>query len=87
MHLYSYKLMFYQIDPWSTKMPLSIHSLSYVGADFDALDFCCQHFWKLHLSGSWLVHDKILVVWEFGMGEALEKFYDVPQQGEGKRFL
>ena len=52
MHLYSYKLMFYQIDPWSTKMPLSIHSLSYVGADFDALDFCCQHFWKLHLSGS-----------------------------------
>lgn len=33
-------------------MPLSIHGISYVGADFDALDFCCQHFWKMHLSGS-----------------------------------
>ena len=68
-------------------MPLFIHSISYVEVDFDALEFCCQHFWKLHLSGSWLVHDKILVVWEFRMGEALEMFYNVPQQAEGKRFI
>ena len=68
-------------------MPLSIHGISYVGADFDALDFCCQHFWKLHLSGSWLIHDKILGLWEFGMGKALEMFYNIPQQAEGERFI
>ena len=69
-------------------MPLFIHSMFYVGADFVVLDIiCCQHFWKLHLSGSWLVHNKILMVWEFGMGEALEMFYNVPQQAEGKHFI
>ena len=63
--------------PRGRNMPLSIHGISYVGADFYALDFCCQHFWKLHLSSSWLVHNKILMVWEFGMGEALEMFYNI----------
>ena len=73
--------------PKGRNMPLYIHSISYVGADFDALDICCQHFWKLHLSSSWLVYNKILMVWEFGMGEVLEMFYNVPQQAEGECFI
>ena len=36
--------------PRGRNMPLFIHSMFYVGADFVVLDICCRHFWNCTLA-------------------------------------